>query len=1767
MAETYQEELLQAMDIVVSKRMSEISYDQTKVCTITDTENALIGQYTVSDGTSSFLAYASETSYLIGTQVYVMIPNGDMNNQKMIIGRYVSDGESSVSYTPPLDDFIDVTENFITGSLSTSLLANKNWLLVNATDQDTISVNDAALAAELQSPSAYEKKIWSWSAAADETAIHDYNRLGMKAKFKTGLRTSSPKTGTFGLRLEMQVETTSSLVSEPIPSWYSFYFNNDDFFGNRFCLESYYSQEKLFDLSDILINIDTEAGATFTEIKAMNLYVYQDYDFSDNEGNKIPFLNDKLELLPDNLWIKDVYIAFGYSLSSFEDSTLMVGSYSGGTYSNLKTDNINKKENYLRWVVKNEDGSYTAIKDAEEFKELYPKGKVHWYRYWLSNEIVDAADELAGAFWVEILTPREAESYRDWTTIKKNYDSLLAEGRISEETHESKLKQAYAQYSFLKTGNYKSLAMENSFSYTFIPDTTKQEEQLKVIIETSSREKLKEEIKADKEFDDLITRFQNYATNDVMAPPLWNSMIKESVDVTYIEQQYREFLKDLDYLLTDPSEDKFLDLQAKYSAHHEPAEDEEDEYYDDNIFTINSDDITEEPAWPGQGADMTEYKDQQNKYASYVERSTNVEYFEKIKDFVLAAYTEREVIKSNVLTFQNEQKVVDYDSIDLIKGLQIEVDSVDNGGCGGVYFLYDSNNELLDSSEASKRRTLKASYSSLVTGNANLDTASSITWYIPLNNTMIQEPEENIEYTLTTSYDRAYKKWQDYEASANRTTDEVAAAKSQVRQILASFALSHPKFQYDSVTLEPVGDESKQMLTDTVDTYEKDMKSGYAIITRQGGEDYLNTITEEDIGEAQQIDVEQIFRIKNYYNPAANNNTITCKVVKNNLEYTATATLVFGTAGSNGTDVTFQLVLTQLTSKDKDGNDVYTPISAIPFDPTSEDTITVRVEPHLYDYNNKEINLKGRSVHYSWYSGSYLKDNYIGKANEAKQTAHDEYQKALRAYNAASEAERKEKRLDTDLAKAQQKYEEAVQKVNDARAEEGMVIEKESDEVRQNRNDMTSINLYIKDPYKIDVNYLCHSILQATIPGYQVLTDYVYTYDDDGKKILDANGDPVMVKRETEVDLTAYLPIPIRYIDTAKTNKIEAYSASVPSSIIYTMDGNNPSYYKNKFQLFDQYGFEIEDAIWYYDIQEQTDLSNRACEQYYPTVKENKNEDGETESYQIVPPSMFFKESTGLGYGYSLVAVKYVYPSENQHVAKILWVQPILIIQNRYNSSMLNSWDGSLQIDVENNTIMSAMVGAGIKNTDNSFSGVLMGNVSKASGTNTEVGLYGYDHGVTSFGFKVDGTAFLGASGKGRIYFDGNQGVIKGSNYSKDQNKGMMINLNYGLDGETEGSSFAMYGRNSKDEESYQGLEVDTTSGTIFKLFAKDQTGESQTKSLIEVGPDGYFLQTANYNGDSSEISEANRKGLKIDLNNGQLTGYNFKLKAGKDNRYVIINSDADDYPFSVNDMFKVNWNGSVSISNGDFKILESGSLEINKKFKVFLDGAIAIDKDLIKSDGTSDKFTISDDNKTTFDEGNSRPKFCVTSDGDLYASSGYFGGEIAGGALITGDIEIDGTFYVRGYGVKFNEDTLKYYDVVYDEESKTYFYPKDDDQIVGMIGYGTGINITDQLDDHGNHVLENTYGIKMSNSDGSRYLLATNAGIRMNANYSYFLLGPDYASFMFKDSSTQENYRYEYAEKTLSERETFSVRINGYNIIHDGNAIDYVPGILAIFA
>ena len=116
MATKIAESLFDAINIIASKKVSDLPYDKTLICTIVDNSNAEKGEYTVTDGVSEFLAYTEVTDYRNNAKVYVTIPNGDMLNKKYIASLYVADESNNFeTYISPMDNFVDLTDDITNG--------------------------------------------------------------------------------------------------------------------------------------------------------------------------------------------------------------------------------------------------------------------------------------------------------------------------------------------------------------------------------------------------------------------------------------------------------------------------------------------------------------------------------------------------------------------------------------------------------------------------------------------------------------------------------------------------------------------------------------------------------------------------------------------------------------------------------------------------------------------------------------------------------------------------------------------------------------------------------------------------------------------------------------------------------------------------------------------------------------------------------------------------------------------------------------------------------------------------------------------------------------------------------------------------------------------------------------------------------------------------------------------------------------------------------------------------------------------------------------------------------------------------------------------------------------------------------------------------------------------------------------------------------------------------------------------------------------------
>lgn len=269
----------------------------------------------------------------------------------------------------------------------------------------------------------------------------------------------------------------------------------------------------------------------------------------------------------------------------------------------------------------------------------------------------------------------------------------------------------------------------------------------------------------------------------------------------------------------------------------------------------------------------------------------------------------------------------------------------------------------------------------------------------------------------------------------------------------------------------------------------------------------------------------------------------------------------------------------------------------------------------------------------------------------------------------------------------------------------------------------------------------------------------------------------------------------------------------------------------------------------------------------------------------------------------------------------IAWVQPIIVTQNRYASPTMNDWNGSFTVNEANGTILSTAIGAGKKETDNSFSGILMGDIAKGFEFDPDnmsgLGLYGFNQGAQSFCLNVDGTAFFGKAGRGRIYFDGDSGTIASASYEmvrrngvNQDNAGMLIDMDDGyihmLGAKNEGTiENPEYKSDYSDGSSQAEILISTgilnnMPDAYFKIRSKNQINPNHY--LIYIDQNNYFLQTDDYKEyifDSSESGKNNNydgAGLRLDLKDGSLNSYNFKLVS----KNVMINSQEKYEPYFV---------------------------------------------------------------------------------------------------------------------------------------------------------------------------------------------------------------------------------------------------------------------------
>ena len=1267
-----------------------------------------------------------------------MVPKGDYSQQKLIIGKYTAMNSTPFVYTEPLDTMIEVKGESMTGTVA---------MVANGTNLDADIVEPTMI------------KIFE----TNRGPYLGFDRLGISADFQAWLEPFDTVAGSYGLRLYIYTDETDTSVgatddTEGVKKEriYSMTLSNSDMYGNPYNFEGFFTQSKVFDISDI------------NHIKKVEIWMFQNGDFIDGNKNYIPhgsILSDtgQFQLFSDNIFIKNVKLYIGYDENDFDKDTLILFTDDSLTYNNRNEDaTANKKRVNARWIHKREDGKFELLEQTDGVNTI-----LNWYRYDYGKP---AADKYSGVYWDKVNYEHTIEA--DTSAIIQNLDTfyfMFYPGN-SEGTYIVGMQVPYTNGNTYTIDNYdRSLlrywapecleyygisrdTANKAWAYTSISSLHIDSQTWSEIFHSRMvwhESNYLSQVQRNDGYNDRHIGGSYYPVGCMHPISFWElfttaykfywSCPEEFEKINFNGEVFNggNIISDWDlYRGKNP----YTELSYSGSTVYANA--------DYTAFTLGTNNQAFKNLLIAFTNSFGEWALVEDAYGrkdlrpvdhdvyTYLYEQTEL-FFAKMDD---PTYTftsdlfyydfdpditkQQEQIKviglvksgelngvptytpyySNLLIFENEQEVANQATIDAASALQIVFDD----GSDGNYFIYDQNGRLNNDSEGrGKNRTMRVLYHGAeITRSMGI---TSIEWHIPKDWSMMAIDDEHCT------------------------------------------------------------------LADKETFYEGTRKS-YTSLERKG-----NNLKPE--GSLTALNITQQYYIKDYWSSDYSNNTVECIVVIDQVPYTAVKEVQFGKAGTTGTNVTLvlsfegnrnSLSIAGLTVLDEelfdvdderliDQNDSVLTAAGV-----SDAFATINAK--LYDSANNEINLEamGAEIEWGW------KDEYVNPYMELAPSPENPYNAVVNLKQSLS-------------------------------------------------NQTVPIDNY--------------SVVQAKIVGW-----------------VTGNG---------TFDLIAFLPVPIK-----TTNDYKYISGT--KEVIYDSQGT-PHYSALPYQLYLEADQRVN-TTWGIKSPNRDSYGTQGSSfKYYHEVKQTRN------GYTFQALNFYVSDSNKEHSTQNYCCVF----AQHASTGEILWSQPIVITQNQYDFAMLNQWDGNLTIDENNGTILSKMIGAGKKNSNNTFSGILMGDVKAGTNNNmeSETGLYGFQDGVMTFQLKESGEAIFGASGHGQITINGTSGTIESATYNNnipDERRGMSLDLDDGILDIIDRTQWD-YGNNR--------LEIKLQPySPFFKVTSPRGT------DLIHIGTDAYYLRSDNY-----EAYGQDGSGLNLDLKNGRLDAYNFKLVSGK---VVFDSTEGDNHPY-----------------------------------------------------------------------------------------------------------------------------------------------------------------------------------------------------------------------------------------------------------------------------
>ena len=1493
----YAESLFDSVNILINKSLENVSYDTTIICTIVDDSNSKNGEYKVTDGSVTYTAYADNNKYLKGDQVRVSVPMGNLQEQKFIVGKYASDNDTNpITYISPDDTILNITGNLISSS-------NINGGIV-ANGSDTLRV------------------LWNDSDVEDSfKAMQDsdiYNTVILKANFRTSFRNSDMVSGNYGLRIDFKVRPSAE---SGIYLRRSVELDCSEMFGNPYNFSIKSPQAKIFKINTIGI------------IEAMELSLYQKGNFITRNNGALKVIKDRDNNEVDNIFVTDIVLGFGSDLAAIEDNSLQIYTSDSPFYLYGKHNNSTNKKNIgLLWYNKDENNKYIGFSDgvyqsdydelvylneakldsrltAQKGKEFIPEDKISLN---LAANLEEALPKLNKAIDVvnqdliqllrelqtrvsdvadyntninRLISMAEPESGQtDYRLVKMTQDIETLIGADSADKglvpqYKAVLKYGYQIWKnltpdpawsteantlwpnytgssdYVEQNNYniqirqKFNSIQSAIDWLFdtgftgingtysgyksIYDAYK----LRVtrLMATMWGYLGRAEIKFgvdyasyDKCFPQSIlfattdTDLGYNGTTDFAFLYNYKNKAKESyslyrpVDLSMYDNRYciywyryeqgyippnneqilpngwrrltSEDLKTEPHSVIGDSDGKNVGLSSIY--YYDDDSDLKYRYKKTSVYNTNRKYYSKSTV---NGKDQynlvlnpTKANVQAAKYYARVCINNDGKWVHapKVKNgnglisrymqndltqekYMAVLFYNHNMYKSNELIFTNSEVVPDKTTLD--KGDILIFEHLTNSS--DSFQLYGITNYLMDMSDETKLRQIRCHYDGLLAKD-NAFIGGSIYWYVPNVSTMLSVDVDDLINNKGFVIDAArseygYEEIPLTESIFNRKEKDYYTRNNDGSYSKASLTFNSSKVYYQKIYT----------------TY-----CFYKII--EGYKKSDNEITDEMFEwdkwnyhkNGETIDNRDFwYTIKGYYQPEDIRNEITCVFVQSEDvdEVQGIQLFTFGLKGTSGTKYTLSIV--------KDGTQI-----------TSTSSMGLPLKITLKDFDNNELSLTENVEDFDveWEAYNKITGN---ETSDIQDLACSKFAtlKTPPGYFGILKATARIMLV-------------------------GTMIQSDKVDISQT-DDATSV---------------------GKTRSVDMTTLYAIPYSN-GNCFIDGPTQIIYNSLGT-LDNNSIYNVPYRLLAkkqmTIKVPKSYSNATAFNNDTAKKWYANNNSYVENGNEAYNkdrQYFIEktfnkdniIPEASWdliYYKKSGKewsvcSAAEKEACLGYLPTLQKGN----------LVPRPLYIANNNEY---YVVVRAKVGLTT--------YWRQPILILQNRYASNMLNDWDGSLTIDEKNGTILSSMVGAGRKNDDNQFEGVLMGDVGLGSGAGvgfenganiglsnqTGLGIYGFHEGAQSFGFNVDGTAFLGKSGSGRIIFNGNSGTIASSNW-------------------------------------FTGSDTITT----------DINGN-------HTYPNGGVIT-------NGKITRSSDDGMCIDLDNGQIDAYNFKLTS----KNIYLNSNPVD--------------------------------------------------------------------------------------------------------------------------------------------------------------------------------------------------------------------------------------------------------------------------------